>query len=360
MSKCFPYFAGQKHKEKGITKEILSPYPIQTNFNDDYTARSILKKNYTYIDVGGRVFQGSNGVLFTTRMALGCVISLCLYWLMGGALPDIKREVIKDIYGADVVINADYSSLIIALIFILAPICMMGGIALSALIHDVKEARRMPPFRFHRQRREVAVSKWNKHTETFMVRYIPWEEVCAWVEEKDMEGATGEPATFTLFIGGGKSDTVDDFSGQFKSIRALNKKSAVMEWEAIRRFMEEGLTDDNELFDKPPKMTFRRVIDEHCAWSNISLSELSLSQLIWWNVNGTRLGVFFYNLTMTFEQKHAFRDPSFEAWSKPINENEWQKPSAALTKYNTWLKRNEYKKGLNILTLGDVKDKYSL
>ncbi|MGF1687857.1 hypothetical protein L4C36_14390 [Photobacterium japonica] len=360
MRSSSPYFAGQKIKGKGVTKAILSPLPIHTNFTSDYNARSMLRRNYTFIDVGGGVANVLHGVASGRYVAFGALLSLLLYAFIGPFLPEVQRYAVKDIYGVEFVIKAEYSGFIIGLTVISIPLLFMFAVAVSELIKAIKVAKEKPPFRFHRQRREVAMPKWNEQSKRYEVRYCPWELVCAWVEDKNVVTEGNKIAKSVLYIGDDKSDMTEEQLGVSKAILTLDKESAVMEWEAIRRFMEEGISHDGELFDQSKKMTMRRVIEDYCVTKKLPAHAFSLSKRMWWEVSGWRVAVIFYNVTRMFEQKHAFRDPTFEAWSKPINENEWQKPSAALTKYNTWLKRNEYKKGLNILNLGDVKDKYSL
>jgi hypothetical protein len=56
--------------------------------------------------------------------------------------------------------------------------------------------------------------------------------------------------------------------------------------------------------------------------------------------------------------KRAQTFPEVAEWSQPLPESEWAKPSAALESLNRQLEQNEYARGLTILNVGDLREKY--
>ncbi|GAL03527.1 hypothetical protein JCM19237_6421 [Photobacterium aphoticum] len=359
MNQALSYFAGQKVEGNGVKKLILSPLPIATNFKKAHSARSILKRNYTYIDVGGRVANVSLGLTLSAYLAFGLILSLLIYAFVGDFTPQIKEHVVRDIYGVDVVLKTEYAGFIMSMLMMFLPLIFMLMICLSSIIREMKLAKRSTAFRFHRQRREVAMCQWDEDLLKVVVTYQPWEAMFAWVEDKNARLATAAPAKSVLVIGGTRESMVGS-QWVCQTIPALDKESAVMEWEAIRSFMEDGVREDSELTDHPPKMTMQRVMEDYCITSKQPMTIFTQKKRLWWAISGRRLGVLLYNFMMRVERQQDVVDPTFEAWSLPLSDCDSQQPSAALKKYNMWLKRNEYAKGLNIQTIGDVKDKYSL
>ncbi|MGL5790893.1 MAG: hypothetical protein ACRCX6_02140, partial [Plesiomonas shigelloides] len=106
-------------------------------------------------------------------------------------------------------------------------------------------------------------------------------------------------------------------------------------------------------------ITFNGMIDEFCRERKIPRSAFSPLRRLWWEMNGTRLGILRLNIQSRVQKRFAERyfsaHPEFAAWSEPLPPEQWAKPSARLVRCNQLL-AEQYAKGRTIFTVGDVRE----
>ncbi|WP_415846701.1 hypothetical protein, partial [Vibrio aerogenes] len=69
------------------------------------------------------------------------------------------------------------------------------------MIHTHRDLARALPIRFHRQRREVMMSRWNKRKQRTEIKFFPWESVCAMAGEGTAVAPNMVMREGSLFIG---------------------------------------------------------------------------------------------------------------------------------------------------------------
>ncbi|WIH20216.1 DUF6708 domain-containing protein [Photobacterium damselae] len=189
--------------------------------------------------------------------------------------------------------------------------------------------RRQLPLRFHRQRREVMFSRWNKKTRKIETKVVPWEEVIAFVNCNKLFLGAGVMAQSVLVIGA-NDETQENTSWASIALSSISPLMVTKHWEMIRRFMEEG----SDAIGQPKPTTFKGLMEEYCLERDIPLEQFPAYIRLWWEINFTRLGLLATRYRMWRCYKHPRKHAEFEAWSQPIPESEWVKPSKELIQLN--------------------------
>ncbi|WP_337959785.1 DUF6708 domain-containing protein [Photobacterium damselae] len=194
---------------------------------------------------------------------------------------------------------------------------------------STRDLRRQLPLRFHRQRREVMFSRWNKKTRKIETKVVPWEEVIAFVNCNKLYLGAGVMAQSVLVIGA-NDETQENTSWASIALSSISPLMVAKHWEMIRRFMEEG----SDAIGQPKPTTFKGLMEEYCLERDIPLEQFPAYIRFWWEINFTRLGLLATRYRMWRCYKHPRKHAEFEAWSQPIPESEWVKPSKELIQLN--------------------------
>ncbi|MEA9975806.1 MULTISPECIES: hypothetical protein [unclassified Pseudomonas] len=245
------------------------------------------------------------------------------------------------------------------------------GICWHATLQGVRTSAKQYPLRFNRQRREVCFVD----SDTHEVLIVPWESVVAWVSQSEMMGQYGSIQFFEFGMGleDEKNDTV-----QFVLASKPSQAHAIGTWEAIRRYMEQGipsqaddlsvwmigrdLTED-ELRPYEGLHTWnveRRIKEDtgslHMPISDERMAEIGLEPrtrwpLRWWYVR--RVLTFWKMPYLLAEWGHKAGSPvlpeAVQRWSQPIPAEQWAKPSAALEKATLTVQDAMRKKKMNFI-----------
>ncbi|HIF9341809.1 TPA: DUF6708 domain-containing protein [Photobacterium damselae] len=327
MTHSFNYFAGQFHADYGTQTSVLSPLPVLTGL-DVNDSEYLAKKNNHYIDIGGVV-----GTVFQTQLYVSvCLMVLCAcIWL---------DYLVKNgtgnhfFFNIDNLINIDIKTNPMAILsleiiqFLLIMLIPISWFSLLFML-STRDLRRQLPLRFHRQRREVMFSRWNKKTRKIETKVVPWEEVIAFVNCNKLFLGAGVMAQSVLVIGA-NDETQENTSWASIALSSISPLMVAKHWEMIRRFMEEG----SDAIGQPKPTTFKGLMEEYCLERDIPLEQFPAYIRFWWEINFTRLGLLATRYRMWRCYKHPRRHAEFEAWSQPIPESEWVKPSKELIQLN--------------------------
>ncbi|WP_154140285.1 DUF6708 domain-containing protein [Photobacterium damselae] len=327
MTHSFNYFAGQLHTDYGTQTSVLSPLPVLTGL-DVNDSEYLAKKNNHYIDIGGVV-----GTVFQTQLYVSvCLMVLCAcIWL---------DYLVKNgtgnhfFFNIDNLINIDIKTNPMAILsleiiqFLLIMLIPISWFSLLFML-STRDLRRQLPLRFHRQRREVMFSRWNKKTRKIETKVVPWEEVIAFVNCNKLFLGAGVMAQSVLVIGA-NDETQENTSWASIALSSISPLMVAKHWEMIRRFMEEG----SDAIGQPKPTTFKGLMEEYCLERDIPLEQFPTYIRFWWEINFTRLGLLATRYRMWRCYKHPRKHAEFEAWSQPIPESEWVKPSKELIQLN--------------------------
>ncbi|MCG9706688.1 DUF6708 domain-containing protein [Photobacterium damselae] len=215
-------------------------------------------------------------------------------------------------------------------LFLILMMMLFVTLFLSVIfMESTLDLRRQLPLRFHRQRREVMFSRWNKKTRKIETKVVPWEEVIAFVNCNKLFLGAGVMAQSVLVIGA-NDETQENTSWASIALSSISPLMVAKHWEMIRRFMEEG----SDAIGQPKPTTFKGLMEEYCLERDIPLEQFPAYIRFWWEINFTRLGLLATRYRMWRCYKHPRKHAEFEAWSQPIPESEWVKPSKELIQLN--------------------------
>ncbi|WP_154140282.1 DUF6708 domain-containing protein [Photobacterium damselae] len=330
MTHSFNYFAGQQHTDYGTQTSVLSPLPVFTGL-DANDSEYLAKKNNHYIDIGGVV-----GTVFQTQL----YVSVCLMVFTVFVWLDflMRKNYLSFINIATIKQMMSYSSITelldsggspVALFYALMMMLLITGWFSFLFMLSTRDLRRQLPLRFHRQRREVMFSRWNKKTRKIETKVVPWEEVIAFVKCNKLFLGAGVMAQSVLVIGA-NDETQENTSWASIALSSISPLMVAKHWEMIRRFMEEG----SDAIGQPKPTTFKGLMEEYCLERDIPLEQFPAYIRFWWEINFTRLGLLATRYRMWRCYKHPRKHAEFEAWSQPIPESEWVKPSKELIQLN--------------------------
>ncbi|NIY91412.1 hypothetical protein [Vibrio diazotrophicus] len=349
----FPFVAGQRTDKLFDSSHVLSPLPIKTLLPRAKQCDQLIKKNEHYIDLGG-----AGGMIFQTQLMwmifLMGFFSFLWFFVPLGGFYGIYKEGFRGSF-----VNGEWQQQFSMYDFFMAIFITFAPLCLSLVINYkvVTSARAMLsqtiPCRFHRQRREVLFSRWNKELKKIETRAVPWEKVCVMVGQGASATTGGVVSSASLVIAVNDEENYGNFWSALR-IGAIDKFHAASIWEMIRTFMEQGA----DAIGEPAPLTLDGIIEQHCQAHKVKREEFSNATKFWWYINGTMLGIWRVNYEMRKLNQRTEAFTEVEAWSKPLPESEWQQPSAQLNHVNDMLARNEYAQGHTILSIGDACARY--
>ncbi|WIH24039.1 DUF6708 domain-containing protein [Photobacterium damselae] len=332
MTHSFNYFSGQQHTDYGTQTSVLSPLPATTGIvasDSEYLA----KKTEYYVDIGGVV-----GTIFQVQLAVFCWFTMLFFFIGLNYLmlkQDPSTSFINFVTLKQMLSYSSVAELIGSggnpfALFVFFMTMLLILLFLSVIfMESTLDLRRQLPLRFHRQRREVMFSRWNKKTRKIETKVVPWEEVIAFVNCNKLFLGAGVMAQSVLVIGA-NDETQENTSWASIALSSISPLMVAKHWEMIRRFMEEG----SDVIGQPKPTTFKGLMEEYCLERDIPLEQFPAYIRFWWEINFTRLGLLATRYRMWRCYKHPRKHAEFEAWSQPIPESEWVKPSKELIQLN--------------------------
>jgi hypothetical protein len=354
INTTFPFFAGQRTDKAFGSSSVLSPLPIKTMVPKVKSCDILVNKTDAYIELGG-----AGGMIFQTQvMWLGFLIGFFIGFLPLYIMFDGFTGLYLGAY-KEVLVNGEWVQQFRAYDFVMPVLALLipfGGI-LFILFKIAQHARqtltRTLPFRFHRQRREVMMSRWNDEINQTEIKFFPWEDICAMVGQGSAVSTGGIISSASLLIAANNSENYGHFWSSMQT-GAMNKIHAAGMWEMIRSFMEEG----PETIGEPSPLTLEGLIEQHCASRDMKVEDFTTATKVWWYLNGTMLGIWRINYETQKMKQNANTFTEVTEWSQSLPKAQWAKPSDALQYYNTMLAENEYAKGQTIFSIGDIRQKY--
>ncbi|MET0610847.1 MAG: hypothetical protein ABWZ39_06255 [Pseudomonas caspiana] len=306
--------AGDLEKRSGTEVLYLSPYPIPTGVAA-YSSRSLNRdSNEAYLDFTA----GSATVEFGVRGGIGSVIGITMFlFLVSLGLG------ISDYMHAGRPILEPVITLFSPNWFTWGVLGFLISIHCWQLARVVHQQTSYPPIRFNRQRREVAyVPKRGQPP-----RFIPWEEVIACVTSGKVITQYGVHNSFSLMIGLRDSEIGDVV---WITVPTGSLMLAVSEWEAIRGYMEEGLSalprPVSEEFEEGTVAYFhycREVYRDNHWYITYLLGFVLVQFCSGWTLP-CHIAAWVERLPKTSFPKSVLD------WSKPLPPDEWKQPSDEL------------------------------
>ncbi|WP_421683274.1 DUF6708 domain-containing protein [Stutzerimonas urumqiensis] len=220
--------AGDLERESDTEVFYLSPKPLPTGMPAFSSRQLHRESNEVFLD-----YAVSRGTFeFASRGSIGSVMFILIFFFVVG-------------FGLGVADYVQHGDPIFEIILTLVlPNWYMWGIVGflvtmygSIFIYFVRQVSIRPPIRFNRQRREVAFA----FRKGEAPRYIPWEEVIACVSVGQTATQYAVTPSFALMIGLRDANTGDVLWVTVPTA-TLALALAVSEWEAIRAYMEEGVS----------------------------------------------------------------------------------------------------------------------
>lgn len=324
--------AGDLESKTDHESFYLSPKPVPTGVTA-FSSRNLNREsNPTFMDFA----SGSANVEFGVRGWIGSTALIIIFFgMIGFALG--AYDYIK--YGSPLF------SIVVMLLLpnwfvwgVLSFISLINGYLFLRTIH---QQTTYPPIRFNRQRREVAyVPKRGQPP-----RFIPWEEVIACVTSGKVVTQYGVHNSFSLMIGLRDSEIGDVV---WLTVPTGTLMLAVSEWEAIRSYMEEGLSalprSVSEEFEEGTIAYFhycRQVYRDNHWYITYLLGFVLVQFCSGWTLP-CHIAAWVERLPKTSFPKSVLD------WSKPLPPEEWKQPSEELLKQSEAV-RKSLRRGKSLL-----------
>jgi hypothetical protein len=314
----------------------------------------LVTKTEAYIELGG-----AGGMIFQTQIMwmiflIGFFIAFLPPYIMFDGFTGLYLGAYKE-----ALVNGEWGQEFRSYDFVMSVLALLTpfGVTLFIVFKIAQKSRqtlsRTLPFRFHRQRREVMMSRWNDETKQTEIKMFPWEDSCAMVGQGSAISTGGIISSASLLIAGNDNEDYGHFWSSMQT-GAMNKIHAAGMWEMIRSFMEEG----PEAIGESSPLTLEGLIEQHCASRDMKVEDFTTATKVWWYLNGTMLGIWRINYETEKMKQNADTFTEVTEWSQPLPKAQWVKPSDALQYYNKMLAENEYAKGQTIFSIGDIRQKY--
>jgi len=312
--------------EQKINTDIfyLAPRPVPTGANA-ISAKSLYKTSSAdHLDFA----IGTASWEFGTRCGIGSIMAIVLLFFFGSIGLGLYSHIT---YGLPVfkilILFASPNWYVWGTLSIL--VLLYGGTFIKA-VYDFTHA---PPIRFNRQRREVAyVAKRGQPP-----RFVPWEEVIACVSSGKVVTQYGSHNSFSLMIGLRDSESGDVV---WITVPTASLMLAVSEWEAIRSYMEEGLSalppPMNEEYEEGTVAYFqlcRQAYRENHWYVTYLFGFILIQFCSGWTLP-CHIAAWVERL-----QKTSFPKSVLD-WSKPLPPEQWQKPSAELIEQSNAVRKS--------------------
>jgi hypothetical protein len=326
----------------------LAPLPLPTEALPYSPYVSDL--NDTYLDFGGGMPQ-----VFAWQMTLGGPFASATLVLFGG--PIVIALIATTLgYGWNEIWDAMQGFFLAGyeLIIWMSLLCL--GVGLAVWLHAHNQYTEVIPTRFNRQRREVCFMPTGAQAPLF----VPWESLSAWVVQA--QGATQYGVTRQYGMGMG-------FHHEGKLVHVefmcAGMQLALAHWEAVRAYMEYEVHDlksiqdpmDLQGPDDPPHEgmhTFRNARAR--LHRRIREKEVGWIHGFFWYLYHVMTCWTLPNRIVEWEVRRIARvgrkklPEAMQAWSEPLPEDQWAKPSAELLRLSKYVKELKQRKPLRLIT----------
>ncbi len=349
---------------------FFAPKPLPTARIDPHSwgsSNQVLDINDTYMDIGqsnqGKAFQVK--VIMAPLMVMTILVAAVLLYQ-----PSQLQQQHGGYIGALIALfDAEECGLtpeefpIASRIFCLLPesegggvMLIYGGIVLFCLwiiIHSSIQKARTRPLRFHRQRREVCHYPRGRRKPEI----VPWEEVVCWVSGAKTYTGSSMVSGFTFGLAFPMADGEDYWIYKIP-VSLVNEGQRL--WEIMRCYMEEP----SEYWAQPAEEESRRSFDKERRQLHINFHNFaSIRQKFFtcgeaYTSYGGMVGYYLYNILCGWKLPYFISelDAKFsmakfpreiEAWSQPLSQEQWAKPSEELLKQKA-LAKAHYEQGGNL------------
>ncbi|WPX29261.1 hypothetical protein [Pseudomonas sp. AH2] len=225
-----------------------------------------------------------------------------------------------------------------------------GGAVLAILLittfNNLAKYETLVPTRFNRQRREVCFVPAGQTEPIF----VPWESLCAWVIQSQSVTQYGATLHYAMGIGFYHPPDDQQYTLEFQ---CGGFELAVCNWEAIRAYMEyevhtlKDIQDPLDLQgpDDPPHEGLHTFYNARERMRRRrKAGEVGWSYPFWWYLYHVMTLWTLPNHLTEWEIRriksigHAAVPEAMQAWSAPLPESEWAKPSDKLQRMSKKLK----------------------
>jgi hypothetical protein len=228
------------------------------------------------------------------------------------------------------------------------------AIFLYVIFNQLAKRETLVPTRFNRQRREVCFVP-EDQTEPI---FVPWESLSAWVIQAQSVTQYGQTTRYAMGVGFYHPPHDEHYSLEF---HCAGFELAICNWEAIRAYMEYEVHTLKEIQDPldlqgpddPPHEglhTFYNARERmRCRRK---AGEVGWSYPFWWYLYHVMTLWTLPNHLTEWEIRrikkigHAAVPEAMQAWSEPLPESEWAKPSGKLLRMSKRLKDLRHKEPL--------------
>jgi hypothetical protein len=326
----------------------LAPLPLPTETSPHSPYVSAL--NDTYLDFGGGMPQ-----VFAWQMTLGGPFTTASLLLFGGPITGALMTASLG-YGWDDVWDMVQGIFLAALEPATWTYLLGLGVGLAVWLKAHSKYTEVIPTRFNRQRREVCFMPRGAQAPLF----VPWESLSAWVVQA--QGATQYGVTRQYGMGMG-------FHHEGKLVQVefmcAGMQLALAHWEAVRAYMEYEVHDlksiqdpmDLQGPDDPPHEgmhTFRNARAR--LHRRIREKEVGWIHGFFWYLYHVMTCWTLPNRIVEWEVRRIARvgrkklPEAMQAWSEPLPEDQWAKPSDELLRLSKYVKELKQRKPLRLIT----------
>ncbi|MNF82214.1 hypothetical protein D3C84_645140 [compost metagenome] len=327
--------AGDFEKESGTEVVYLSPKPVPTGMPAVSSRQLHRNTNETFLDFA----VGQGNFEFMARIGIGAIMFIVTLLFFFSAFASYLRR------NAEPFLSGWLS-------FFFNPVLwfIIGAIALTYIYFFHQAARQVsahPPVRFNRQRREVVFVPQKGHKP----RYVPWEDVIACVSVGKLITQYAVMPEYKLMIGLRDAGTGNVL---WSVIPSSNLSLAVSEWEAIRAYMEEGMSalppDQSDELEEGSVEFFhlcRRSYRADHSFLRYTWGFLTIQFFSGWTIP------CYISGWVNRRPKAGFPKEVLE-WSRPLPTEQHALPSEALLEESAEI-RKAFAKGQNLLDYFKVK-----
>lgn len=208
------------------------------------------------------------------------------------------------------------------------------------------KVEKITPTRFNRQRREVCFMP-EGHSEPI---FIPWEELEAWTMEAQGVTEYGVRRQYGFGIGFYHPETGERFTLEFET---HGKPLSICNWEVLRAYMEYEVQSLKEVQPQGELMAEGEEPSEGFSffynarrklYSQRRAGKVGWIYTFFWYLYHLMTFWTIPNRLVEWENKKMERlsnqslPESMEAWSQPLPESEWAKPSETLKRLSDRLR----------------------
>jgi hypothetical protein len=338
-------YAGMVESFPGGQVIYLSPAPLPTNrLAQDY-GNAVGEVNGTYMDFGLGM-----PTVFSWQTKIGVPMAgffsvAFLYPLMAALLGIVTDTSIETIIVIQQKILPDFFE-----------IGAWGGgltlaLGLYIALNNLAKRETLVPTRFNRQRREVCFVP-EDQTEPI---FVPWESLSAWVIQARAVTQYGATTRYAMGVGFYHPPHDEHYSLEF---HCAGFELAICNWEAIRAYMEYEVHTLKEIQDPldlqgpddPPHEGLHTFYNARERMRRRrKAGEVGWSYPFWWYLYHVMTLWTLPNHLTEWEIRrikkigHAAVPEAMQAWSEPLPESEWAKPSGKLLRMSKRLKDLRHK-----------------